>query len=105
MYKNWEIPRGNGLNWTHLEELLVFIYFYLCWSSLLHGLFSSCGEGGCSSLWCMGFSLQSFLLLQSTGSVGLVHRLSCSVACGIFLDEGTNLCLLHWSVDSLPLSH
>ena len=31
--------------------------------------------------------------------------LSCSVACGIFLDQGSNPCLLHWQVDSLPLSH
>ena len=23
----------------------------------------------------------------------------------IFLDQGLNLCLLHWQVDSLPLSH
>ena len=26
--------------------------------------------------------------------------LSCSVACGIFPDQGSNLCLLHWQVDS-----
>ena len=31
--------------------------------------------------------------------------LSCSSACGIFLDQGSNPCLLHWQVDSLPLSH
>ena len=24
---------------------------------------------------------------------------------GIFLDQGSNLCLWHWQVDSLPLSH
>ena len=30
---------------------------------------------------------------------------SCSIAPGIFLDQGLNLCLLHWQVDSLPLSH
>ena len=31
--------------------------------------------------------------------------LSCSRACGIFPDQGSNPCLLHWQVDSLPLSH
>ena len=31
--------------------------------------------------------------------------LSCSVACGIFPDQGWNLCLLHWQADCLPLSH
>ncbi|KAB0345156.1 hypothetical protein FD754_022082 [Muntiacus muntjak] len=48
---------------------------------------------GCSSLWCSHFSLQC-LLLWNSGSRqrGFVpHRLSCSVACGIFLDQGLNL--------------
>ena len=27
------------------------------------------------------------------------------MACGIFLDQGSNPCLLYWQVDSLPLSH
>ena len=43
--------------------------------------------------------------LQRTGSVAVAHGLSCSLACGIFLDQGSNLCLLHWQADSLPLSH
>ena len=25
-----------------------------------------------------------------------MHRCSCSLACGSFLDQGSNLCLLHW---------
>ena len=33
------------------------------------------------------------------------HGLSCSVAYGIFQDQGLNLSLLHWWVDSLSLSH
>ena len=43
--------------------------------------------------------------LQSTGSIAVVHGLNCSIAYGIFLDQGSNLCLLLWQVDSLPLSH
>ena len=39
-----------------------------------------------------------------TGCV-VVHRLSCSAACGIFLDQGSNLCLLHWQAESSQLSH
>ena len=35
----------------------------------------------------------------------VANWLSCSTACGIFLDQGSNPCLLHWQVDSLPLSH
>ena len=33
--------------------------------------------------------------LQHAGSVVVAYRLSCSEACGIFLDEGSNLCPLH----------
>ena len=33
------------------------------------------------------------------------YWLSCSMVCGIFSDQGSNLCLLHWQVVSLPLSH
>ena len=31
--------------------------------------------------------------------------LTCSEACGISPDQGSNLCFLHWQADSLPLSH
>ena len=49
---------------------------------------------------------------NSRGSQTLQHRLkSCGTwtlaytACVILLDQGMNPCLLHWQVDSLPLSH
>ena len=86
-----------------------FIYFCLCWDFIAVRAFLQ--------LWRAGATLQvwgaSFLQwwspflhrLQSTGSVVVAHRLSCSMACGIFLDQGLNLCLLHWQTDSLPPSH
>ena len=43
--------------------------------------------------------------LQSTGSVVVAHRLSHSMACGIFSDKGLNPCFLPWQAYSLPLSH
>ena len=39
-----------------------------------------------------------------TGSVVVVDRLSCSTACGVIPDQGSNPCLLRWQADSLPLS-
>ena len=33
----------------------------------------------------------------------MAHRLGCSVAREIFLDQGSNLCPLHWQVGSEPL--
>ena len=56
-------------------------------------------------LWDMQVSVVVTPSLKSTGSIAVAHGLSCSLACGIFLDQGLNLCLLHWQVDSLPLSH
>ena len=38
--------------------------------------------------------------VNSTDSVVVAHRLSFPVACGIFLDQGSNPCPLHWQMDS-----
>ena len=38
------------------------------------------------------------------GSIVAAHGLRCSVACGIFPDQGSNPSLLHWQADFLPLS-
>ena len=82
------------------------------------GLFSSCGEGGLLSscraqaslvvdhrLWGTRNSVVVALGLQSIGSVVVVHGLSCSAVCEIFLDQGQNTCPVHWQPDSLPLDH
>ncbi|CAN0560203.1 unnamed protein product [Rangifer tarandus platyrhynchus] len=33
----------------------------------------------------------------------MVYGLSCPMACGIFSDQGSNPCPLHWQKDSYPL--
>ena len=38
-------------------------------------------------------------------SVVVAHGLSCSSACGICLNQGSNLCPLHWQVEAYPLYH
>ena len=87
---------------------------------LLCVLFSSCGEQGLffvavhkslimvASLGEHGLCGDRALAtvapgLQGTGPIVVAHGLSCSVACGILQDQGSNPCLLHWQVDSLPL--
>ena len=71
----------------------------LLWAS--RGGFSACG------VWaprCGGLSgLGSRAPARRLGSGS--HGLSCSGACGIFQDQGSNLCLLHGLADSLPPSH
>ena len=85
---------------------LKLIYFIFgCAGSLLLGFSLVVVSGSYSSLCCAGFSLQWLLLLQSMGSrlaasVVVAHGLSYSMACGIFLDQGSNPCPLHWQVDS-----
>ena len=82
-----------------------FIHFWLHWVFVAACRLSLvAASGGYSSLRCTGFSLRWLLLLQSmgskrVGSVVVAHSVSCSAACGIFPDEGSNPCLLHWQVD------
>ena len=74
--------------WEALN-LYLFIYFWLFWvSTAAHGLSLIVASGGYSSSWCPGFSLCWLLSWQSTSSVVVVHRLSCSAACRIFPDQG-----------------
>ena len=134
------------INWDHPQEVKLLpwfslslfffnkcIYFWLRWVFVADcGLSLVVASRGYSSLQCTGFSLQWFLLLQSTGfrhagfsscgtqaqslwhagsvimacglqsadSVVVVQRLSCSTACEIFPDQGSNPCPLHWQKDS-----
>ena len=67
-------------------------------------------SGGHSSSRCAGLSLSRPLLLWSTGSrrassAIVAHGPSRSTACGIFPDQGSNPCPLHWQADSQPLRH
>ena len=54
---------------------------------------------GLQQLWRTG-SVVVVRGLQSTGSVVVAHGLSCSAACGIFPDQGSNPCTLHCQADS-----
>ena len=95
--------------------IYIFFFFFLlicCWLCRVfiatwtlsrcseQGLLSHCGSQtphyggfcGCGA-WALGAS-------------GVVaDTLSYSAASGIFPDQGSNLCFLHWQADSLTLSH
>ena len=97
-----------------LTSIYLLIVFGCAGSSLLCRLSSSCSglASRCSSFFCcralspaVRASGVAAPRLWGTGSVVVVHGLSCSVACGIFPDQGLNSCLLHWQADSLSLSH
>ena len=83
----------------------------MCWVVVsVRGLSLVAASGGHSSPRCVGLSLSRPLLLRSTGSrctgsVIVAHGPSCSAACGVFPDQGSNPCPLHWQADSQPLRH
>ena len=91
--------------------IYLFIYFWLCWVFVsVRGLPLVAAIGGHSSSRCAGLSLSWPLLLRGTGprragSVVVAHGPSCSAACGIFPEQGSNPCPLHWQADSQPLRH
>ena len=92
-------------------NLFIYFYFWLCWVFVsVRGLSLVAASGGHSSSQCAGLSLSRPFLLRSTGSrcagsVFVAHGLSCSAACRIFPDQGSNPCPLHWQADSQPLHH
>ena len=87
-----------------------FIYLWLRWVFVAEQAFSSCGKWGLLSIcsvWasdCGGFSYGA-QALGHVGSAIVAHGLICSTAHGIFPDQGSNPCPLHWQVDSYPLYH
>ena len=100
-----------------MSILFFSFYFYLFLAVLgLHcclGAFSSCGEQGllsscsswafhCGGFSCCGTQAQGgrFQYLQYSGSVLVAHGLSCPRVCGVFPDQGLNLCCQHWQVHS-----
>ena len=91
--------------------LFYFFNFWLCWVFVsVQGLPLVAASGGHSSSRCVGLSLSRLLSLRSTGSrragsVVVAYGPSCSAACGIFPDQGSNPCPLHWQADSQPLRH
>ena len=119
-------PPGN-LFFFFLNKFIYFIYLFLAALGLCCCVraFSSCGERGLlfvavhrlliavaslvaehglqahglQQLWHMGSAVVA-RGPQSAGSVVVAHGLSCSAACGIFPDQGSNPCPLHWQADS-----
>ena len=91
--------------------IYLFIYLWLCWVFVsVWGLSLVAASRGHFSSRCTSLSLSRPLLLRSTGSrragsVTVAHGPSCSAACGILPDQGSNPGPLHRQADSQPLRH
>ena len=93
-----------------LEVYFIYLFIFGCVGSSFLCVSLVVASGGHSSSRCAGLSLSWPLFLRRTssrraGSVVVAHGPSCSAACGIFPDQGSNLCPLHWQADSQPLHH
>ena len=95
-------------------KIISFVYLWLCWvfvaarallwlwraeaTAAVRRLLTAMSPlaVGCGLLTCG---------LWGTGAVVVAHGLSYPTACGILLDQGSNLCLLYWQADSSPVSH
>ena len=99
------------ISYLFYKFIYLFIYFWLCWVfASVRGLSPVAASGGHSSSRCAGLSPSRPLLLRSTGSrragsVVVAHGPSCSAACGILPDQGSNPCLPHRQADSQPPRH
>ena len=105
--------------WYLIFFINCYFFFFLlhCVSIAMWGLSLVTVSRSCSSLhidmWafhCRGFSCCGPQALGSRlRSCGLkapeLQLSSCSELCVIFLDQGSNICPLHWQVNSWPLDH
>ena len=113
---------GIAVSLSIFSLLFIFKFIYLFLAVL--GLrfcaraFSSCGKRGPLFIAVRGplfiavrgpFTVAASLVaghrLQTHRLSSVAHGPSCSVACGIFPDQGSNPCPLHQQADSPPLRH
>ena len=111
LHERYSTNATSSLFFFNFNFIYLFIYLWMCWVFVsVRGLSLVAASGGHSSSRCAGLSLSRPLLLRSTGSrragsVIVAHGPSCSAACEIFPDQGSNPCPLHRQADSQPLRH
>lgn len=89
--EHWHGHTSCLLSEARVDRTVSFESHFMCsFSAVLslrcHAGFSGCGEQGCSP---------DAAALERLG-LRSCARLSCLSACGLFLDQGWNPCLLHW---------
>ena len=79
-------------------------FLWLCWAGAAlpcSARASHCGGFPCRRAQALGKQalVAAARRLQSLGSIVVLHGLSCSTACGIFPDQGSNWCPPHCQAD------
>ena len=95
-----------GGSFFFFNFIYLFIYFWLLlglhcctWAFLWLRRAGATLRCSVQASHCSGFSCGA-RALGVQASVVVAHGLSCSAACGIFPDQGSNPCPLHWQADS-----
>ena len=87
-----------------LRFIYLFLFLVLLGFIAAHGLSLVAESGGFSSFGARALGLWASVTgahgLYSAGSAVVTHRITCSMARGIFLDPGSNPCPLYWQADS-----
>ena len=88
-----------------LKKILLYLFLAVLGLCCYVLAFSSCSDWGLLFAAIQGLLIAVSSLvaehgLLNVGSVTVVFGISCSMVCGIFLDQGFNQCPLHWQVDS-----
>ena len=94
--KLFSLSAGHGNSLVFKKS---FIYFWLCWvfAAALGLSLVAASRGHSLVAVCRLLIAVTCYRAQAVGCAGsgVVHRLSCSEACGIFPDQASNLCPLH----------
>ena len=107
VYLLWKVPIQ--FLCPYFKFIYLFIFgcvgsSFLCEGSLQLRQAGATPHRGARASHYRGLSLRS-IGSRRAGSVGVAHGPSCSAACGIFPDQDSNPCPLHWQADSQPLRH
>ena len=104
------LPSSQASNIVHTYFFFRFINLFMAalslhccaWTflSIESRGYSSCGARASH---CSGFSCWGAWALGAQASVAAACGLSCYLACGIFPNQGSNMCPLHWQADSQSL--
>ena len=95
---------------TFFFIIIIFLFMAVLGLHFCVRAFFSCGKQGPLFIAVRGpltiaASLFAEHSLQMRRLSSVAHGPRCSVACGIFPDQGSNPCPLHWQADSQPLRH
>ena len=98
-FKYHKIDGGRSGSYLVHSFIHPFIYWLRWVFVAVRGLLIAVASLLVDGLWGAWASVVVAHRPQSAGSVPVAYGLSCSAACGIFLDQGLNPCPLCWQVD------